>query len=61
LSQQLSLKTWALFQQYSHCFYQCCGSEAERIRAFLAESESEIFVPDSDSDPDSDPVPYPVI
>jgi hypothetical protein len=29
---------------------QCCGSESERIRAFLA--ESEIFVPDSDSDPD---------
>jgi hypothetical protein len=44
---------------------QCCGSgsESERIRAFLAgtESESEIFVPDSDSDPNSDPVPDPVI
>jgi hypothetical protein len=37
---------------------QCCGSESERIRAFFAESESEIFVPDSDSD--SDPVPDPV-
>ncbi len=36
---------------------QCCGSESEseRIRAFFAESESEIFVPDSDSDPNSDP------
>jgi hypothetical protein len=48
---------------------QCCGSESEsgseseRIRAFLAgtESESEIFVPDSDPDPNSDPVPDPVI
>jgi hypothetical protein len=36
---------------------QCCGSESERIRALLA--ETEIFVPDSDSD--SDPVPDPVI
>ncbi len=35
------------------------GSEAERIRAFLAEFEFENFVPDSDSD--SDPVPEPVI
>jgi hypothetical protein len=41
---------------------QCCGSESgsesERIRAFLAgtESESEIFVPDSDPDPVPDPV-----
>ncbi len=47
------------------CSNQCCGSESgsesERIRAFLAgtESELEIFVPDSDSDPD--PVPDPVI
>jgi hypothetical protein len=42
------------------CCKQCCGSEceSERIRAFFAESESEIFVPDSDSD--SDPVPDPV-
>jgi hypothetical protein len=48
-----------------HPSVQCCGSESgsesERIRAFLAESESEIFVPDSDSYPDSDPVPDPVI
>jgi hypothetical protein len=41
------------------CSGQRCGSESERIRAFFAESESEIFVPDSD--PDSDPVPDPVI
>ncbi len=49
------------------CFSQCCGSESEsgseseRIRAFLAgtESESEIFVPDSDSYPNSDPDPVP--
>jgi hypothetical protein len=27
---------------------------------FFAESESEIFVPDSDSDSDPDPVPDPV-
>jgi hypothetical protein len=39
-------------------YRQCCGSESgsgsesERIRAFLAETESEIFVPDSDSVPD---------
>jgi hypothetical protein len=42
---------------------QCCGSESgsesERIRAFLAGTESEIFVPDSDSDPNSDPDPVP--
>jgi hypothetical protein len=49
--------------------YQCCGSESgsesERIRAFLAgtesESESKILVPDLDSDSDPDPVPDPVI
>ncbi len=39
---------------------QCCRSESEsgseRIRAFLAETESETFVPDSDSDPVPDPV-----
>jgi hypothetical protein len=39
---------------------QCCGSKSEsgseRIRAFLAETESEIFVPDSDLDPVPDPV-----
>jgi hypothetical protein len=33
-------------------YQQCCGSESEsgseRIRAFLAETESEIFVPYSD-------------
>ncbi len=48
---------------------QCCGSESgsesERIRAFLAgtESESKIFVPDSNSDLNSDPNsdPAPVI
>ncbi len=45
---------------------QCCGSEseAERIQAFFAESDSEsetkIFVPDSDSDLYPDPVPDPV-
>jgi hypothetical protein len=50
-------------------FRQCCGSESEsgseseRIRAFLAGTESEMFFPDSDSDPNSDPdpVPNPVI
>ncbi len=43
------------------CFIFESGSESERIRAFLAgtESEYEIFVPDSDSEPDSDPVPVP--
>ncbi len=40
-------------------FYQYCGSKSERIRAFFAESEPEIFVPDLDSD--SDPVPNPVM
>jgi hypothetical protein len=35
---------------------QCCGSESERIRAFLAETESESEIFDPDSDPDPDPV-----
>ncbi len=47
-----------------YTFAQCCGSESEsgseseRIRPFLAETESEskIFVPDSDPDSDPDPV-----
>ncbi len=57
--------TKTVFHRKSVARTQCCGSESERIRAFLAgtesESESEIFVPDSDSDPNSDPVPDPVI
>ncbi len=48
----------ALYETSRESWHQCCGSESERIRAFLArtESESEIFVPDSDSDPVPDPV-----
>jgi hypothetical protein len=30
------------------CIAQGCGSESKRIRTIFAESESEIFVPDSD-------------
>ncbi len=43
-----------MLQCLPHCYsmYQLGGyeSEPERIRAFFAASESEIFVPDSDSD-----------